>query len=88
MIGITIALCCQLIGNIKISEQVSVKCSFPKECVIKWHLVVDGGLVAQSCLTLVTPWTVALLAPLSMGFFQAGILEWVAFSFSKIAFST
>ena len=27
-----------------------------------------GGLVAKSCLTLVTPWTVALQAPLSMGF--------------------
>ena len=27
-----------------------------------------GGLVAKSCLTLATPWTVALQAPLSMGF--------------------
>ena len=27
-----------------------------------------GGLVAQSCPTLVTPWTVAHQAPLSMGF--------------------
>ena len=27
-----------------------------------------GGSVAQSCLTLVTPWTVARQAPLSMGF--------------------
>ena len=27
-----------------------------------------GGLVAKSSLTLVTPWTVACLAPLSMGF--------------------
>ena len=27
-----------------------------------------GGLVAKSCLTLVTPWTVAHQAPLSMGF--------------------
>ena len=26
------------------------------------------GLVAQSCLTLATPWTVARPAPLSMGF--------------------
>ena len=30
-----------------------------------------------------TPWTVACQAPLSMGFFQAGILEWVAISFFK-----
>ena len=28
----------------------------------------DGGLVAKSCLTLATPWTVAYKAPLSMGF--------------------
>ena len=27
-----------------------------------------GGLVAKSCLTLVTPWTVVCQAPLSMGF--------------------
>ena len=27
-----------------------------------------GGLVANSCLTLVTPWTVAFQPPLSMGF--------------------
>ena len=27
-----------------------------------------GGLVAQSCPTLATPWTVACQAPLSMGF--------------------
>ena len=27
-----------------------------------------GGLVAKSCLTLVTPWTVACQSPLSMGF--------------------
>ena len=28
----------------------------------------EGGLVAKSCLTLMTPWTVAYQAPLSMGF--------------------
>ena len=28
----------------------------------------DGGLVAKSCLTFVTPWTVACQAPLSMRF--------------------
>ena len=27
-----------------------------------------GGLVAKSCLTLETPWTVAFQAPLTMGF--------------------
>ena len=30
--------------------------------------MVVGGLVAESCPTLVTPWTVARQAPLSMGF--------------------
>ena len=30
-----------------------------------------------------TPWTVGYQAPLSMGFFQARILEWVAISFSR-----
>ena len=30
-------------------------------------LVVGGGLVAKSCPTLVTPWTVACQPPLSMG---------------------
>ena len=31
-------------------------------------LVVGHGLVAESCLTLVTPWIVTCQAPLSMGF--------------------
>ena len=29
------------------------------------------------------PWTVVYQAPLSMGFFQARILEWIAISYSK-----
>ena len=33
-------------------------------------VVVGGGLVTKSCLTLVTPWTVACQAPLSIGFFR------------------
>ena len=33
-----------------------------------------------------TPWTVDLQAPLSVGILQAGILEWVAFSFSRGSF--
>ena len=45
----------------------------------------DGGLVAKSCLTPVTPWTVACQATLSKGFsvqgiLQARILEWTAVS--------
>ena len=44
---------------------------------------VGGGLVAKSCLTLVTPWTVACQALLSMKILQARILEWVAIFFSR-----
>ena len=47
-----------------------------------------GGLVAKSCPTLVILWTVARQAPLSMGFFQARMLEWVAISFSRGIFPT
>ena len=32
----------------------------------------DGGLVTKSCPTLVTPWTEACQAPLSMGFPRQG----------------
>ena len=35
---------------------------------IRLHPGGGGGLVAKSCLTLVTPWTVAHQAPLSMKF--------------------
>ena len=38
-----------------------------------------GGLVAKSCLTLVTPWTIACQAPLSMGFSRQEY--WRGFSF-------
>ena len=31
-------------------------------------IICGGGLVAKLCLTLVTPWTVACQAPLSVGF--------------------
>ena len=41
------------------------------------------GADKRSVWLFVTPWTVALQAPLSSGFFQARIVEWVAFSFSR-----
>ena len=34
-----------------------------------------------------TPWTAALQAPLSMEYFQARILEWVAISFSRYLYT-
>ena len=33
-------------------------------CIYIIHIQIHGGLVAKSCLTLVTPWTVACQAPL------------------------
>ena len=45
--------------------------------------ILGGGLVTKSCPTLVTPWIVACQAPLSMGFPQARILEWIANYFSR-----
>ena len=44
-----------------------------------------GGLVAKSCVTLATLWTVAQQAPLSMGGYssQARVPEWAAVSFSR-----
>ena len=41
--------------------------------------VLDHSVVSNS----VTPWTVAHQAPLSMGMFQARILEWVAMPSSR-----
>ena len=47
------------------------------------YVCVCGGLVDKSCLTLATPWTVCSLSVSSLhGTSQAGILEWVAISFS------
>ena len=38
------------------------------ECIGKRYIIYAGGLVGKSCPTLVTPWTVAHQAALSMGF--------------------
>ena len=42
-----------------------------------------GGLVTKSCLTLVTPWTVAHQAPLSMGFSRQEYWSGLPFSFPR-----
>ena len=49
-------------------HQVSAGCPFKKQRVPLRCCNGAGGLVAKSCLTLATPWTVAHQAPLSMGF--------------------
>ena len=47
-------------------------CSTERDILSAWavnsFLSGGGGLVAKSCPTLATPWTVARQAPLSMGF--------------------
>ena len=48
----------------------------------KWGKKVKG-LVTLSTWLFATPWTAARQASLSMGFFQAKILEWVVISFSR-----
>ena len=47
-----------------------------------WCMLVQFSSVAQSCLTFVTPWTIATASSVR-GISQARILEWVAISFSK-----
>ena len=50
----------------------------------KSHLTANGGgagLVAKSCPTLATPWTVARQAPLSMGFSRPEYWSGLPFSF-------
>ena len=47
-------------------------------------LYVYDVVQSLSCVQLfVTPWTLTRQAPMSMGFFQARMLEWIAISFSK-----
>ena len=45
-----------------------------------WVTLAVLCLVAQSCLTLCDPWTIAGQAPLSMGILQARMLEIIPFS--------
>ena len=49
-------------------------------------IYIHGGLVAKSCLTHVTPWSVARQATLSMGILQARTLEWIAILSSRGSF--
>ena len=66
----------------------------PRDCYTKWRKSEKAKyhvwlcLVAQLCLTLWPPWTVAHQAPLSMGILQASIPEWVAMPSSRGIFPT
>ena len=44
---------------------------------------ITGGFAARSCSTLVTPWSVARQAPLSMGFYRQEYWRWVTISISR-----
>ena len=67
--------------------------NYLKECIYKILLGKDVGKMSaydemHACMLShvqlsVTPWTVACQALLSMGFFQARILEWVAMPSSR-----
>ena len=62
-----------------LGKNTGVCCHFFLQCM----KVKSESEVAQSCLTLATPWTAAYQAPPSMGFFQARVLEWSAIAFSE-----
>ena len=49
----------------------------------KLHSIGQDVLCPSVLSDLVTPWTVAHRAPLSMGTLQTGMLEWVAMPFSR-----
>ena len=53
--------------------------------IILGNRIGGGGLVNKSCPSLAMSWTVTRQAPLSMGFSQTRILEWVAIFFSRTA---
>ena len=54
-----------------------------RNCNAKHICNFGGDLVTRSCLTLATPWTVALPGSSVHGIFQARILEQIASSFSR-----
>ena len=45
------------------------------------NIICGSGLVAKSCPTLATPWTVACPGPLSMRFSRQEYLSWLPFPF-------
>ena len=52
----------------------------PASCLLlKLYLKTGGGLVTMMCPTLVTPWTIAFQASLSMGFSRQEYWSWLPF---------
>ena len=49
-------------------ESIKINQVYKQDQEIRYVIVSSGDLVAKLCLTLATPWTVAIQAPLSKGF--------------------
>ena len=64
------------------STMVSFSFSFFTLFILYWGMV-GGGLIAESCSTLATSWTVSPPSFSVHRISQARILEWVAISFSR-----
>ena len=56
---------------------------FPESLLYPLFDTSGGGLVAKSCPTLATPWTVARQAPLSLGFSRQGYCSGLPFPSSR-----
>ena len=56
-------------------------CGSGEDSRVPWmqEVQTSGGLVPKSCLTLVTPWTLAHQVPLSMGFSRQESWSWLPF---------
>ena len=68
-----------LISEYEIIQQATILTyKFVIACLVKMHVCVLSHVQLFA-----TPWTVAHQAPLSMGFFQARILEWIGISYSR-----
>ena len=65
-----------------VSSDIHVVHDFNESASVLFFISFGGGLIAKSCPTLATPWTVACHSSVH-GSLQARILEWVAISFSR-----
>ena len=69
-----------------VSYKVNLDSSFPASRLPSKEFSADhGGLVAKSCLTFATPWTVAHPAPRSMGFSRQEYWSGLQFPFLESA---
>ena len=71
--------CKQCTVNFFYLVEVSVAAKQLKRVWLRTLSIAFGGLVAKSCPTLATPWTVACQVPLSMGFSRQDYWSWLPF---------